>query len=191
MPPLAAEYAPWPTLPMSPAPDDVLTMRASTGSPALARAAPVLGRVPRHREVTLQVHADDRVPLFLARGEEHAVADEAGVVDEHVEPAERVDRGLHEALRACPVGDVVGVRDGLAAERVDLVDDVLRGPGARRRVPSRATPRSLTTTLAPSRAKRERVLAADPRPAPVMTTTRPRHSTVGTLPACSSGSRCS
>ena len=27
IPPLAAEYAPWPTLPMSPAPDDVLTMR--------------------------------------------------------------------------------------------------------------------------------------------------------------------
>ena len=27
MPALAAEYAPWPTLPMSPAPDDVLTMR--------------------------------------------------------------------------------------------------------------------------------------------------------------------
>ena len=94
----------------------------------LAARPPVLGRVPGHGEVALQVHADDRVPLFLARREQHAVAHEAGVVDEHVEAAERVDRGLHEPLRAVPVGDVVGVRDRLAAERVDLVDDVLRGP---------------------------------------------------------------
>ena len=38
MPPLAAEYALWPTLPWRPAPLVVLIMRASTGSPALVRA---------------------------------------------------------------------------------------------------------------------------------------------------------
>ena len=86
--------------------------------------------VARHREVAFEVHADYRIPLFFARGEEHAVADEARVVDQHVELTEGVDRGLHEAVRALPVGDVVGVRDGFAAERVDLVDDVLCGSGA-------------------------------------------------------------
>ena len=61
----------------------------------------------------------------------------------------------------------------------------------RHRVPSRATPRSLTTTFAPSRANASACSRPIPRPAPVMATTRPWHNTVGTLPACSSGSPCS
>ena len=183
MPPFAAEYAPCPTLPMRPAPDDVLTMRASTGSPAFDCAAPVLGRVAGRREVALQVHADDRVPLLFARREQHAVADEARVVDEHVEAAERVDRGLHEVTRAVPVGDVVGVRDGLAARGRDLVDDVLRRARCRRRVPSRATPRSFTTTLAPSAANASACSRPIPRPAPVTMTTRPPQSTAR-YPTC-------
>ena len=105
----------------------MLTILASTGSPAFDCAAPPLGRVTRGREVALEVHADHRVPLLLARREDHAVAQEAGVVDEHVEAAERVDRGVHQAAGALPVGDVVGVGDGLAARRDDLVDEELRG----------------------------------------------------------------
>ena len=59
---------------------------------------------------------------------EHPVAQEAGVVDEHVEPAERVDaRSATSRCGAVPVGDVVGVGDRLAAGRADLVDDLLRG----------------------------------------------------------------
>jgi hypothetical protein len=38
MPALAAAYAVWPTLPMSPAPELVLIKRASTDSPAFARS---------------------------------------------------------------------------------------------------------------------------------------------------------
>ena len=37
MAPLAAEYAAWAIDPIRPAPEDVLMMRASTGSPALDR----------------------------------------------------------------------------------------------------------------------------------------------------------
>ena len=55
-----------------------------------------------------------------------AVAQDAGVVDEHVQVAERVDRLLHEALRAVPVGDVLAVDDRLAAQRLDLVDHLHR-----------------------------------------------------------------
>ena len=114
---------------MSPAPDDVLTILASTGVARLRLRAPPLGRVTRGREVALEVHADHRVPLLLARREDHAVAQEAGVVHQHVEAAERVDRRVHQVAGAVPVGDVVGVRDRLAAGRDDLVDEKLRGRG--------------------------------------------------------------
>ena len=138
-------------------------MRASTARPDLRLRAPVLGRMAGRREVALQMDADDRVPLFLARREEHAVAHEAGVVDEHVEPAERVDRGLHERPRAAPVGDVARVCHGFAAERADLVDDLLRRSGVAARSIGRDTqvvdddPRTLT-------GERERMLPTDPAP---------------------------
>ena len=149
MPPLAAEYAPWPTLPINPAPDDVLMMRASTAAPAFDCAAPVLGRVPRRREVSLQVHADHRVPLLFARREQHAVADEARVVDEHVEAAERVDRGLHEP--AAPLQSAMSSVFATASPPAATISSTTScaGPGRRSPVPSRATPRSLTTTRAP------------------------------------------
>jgi hypothetical protein len=41
--------------------------------------------------VALEVDVDDRVPLGLVHVEAHLVAQDAGVVDEHVEPSERVD----------------------------------------------------------------------------------------------------
>ena len=43
--------------------------------------------------------------------------------------AERLDRSVDQALASLPVGHVVGVGDGLAAHRLDLVDDLL-GRGA-------------------------------------------------------------
>ena len=54
-----------------------------------------------------------------------AVAQDAGVVDEHVEVAERLDGRVHEALGAVPVGDVVEVGDGLAATGADLGRDLV------------------------------------------------------------------
>ena len=77
---------------------------------------------------------------------ERLVAQDAGVVDDDVDRAERVERGLHDGLAALGGGHAVGVGDGLAAEAVDLLDDLLR-PGPRRRPsPSTEPPRSLTTT---------------------------------------------
>ena len=63
--------------------------------------------------------------------DEHPVAEEAGVVDQHVEPAEGLDRRARQARGPVPVGDVVAVGDGLAAARADRVDDLAgrrRGP---------------------------------------------------------------
>ena len=56
---------------------------------------------------------------------EHAVAQDAGVVDQHVEVAEGLDRGVDQALRALPRRDVVAVGDGLAAHARDLLDHLL------------------------------------------------------------------
>jgi len=41
--------------------------------------------VPGDGEVSLEVDGDDGVPLFFAHVEDHAVAEDAGVVDEDVE----------------------------------------------------------------------------------------------------------
>ena len=55
----------------------------------LRLVAPVRGRVAVRREVPVQVHADHRVPLVVVGVDEHAVAQDARVVHDHVERAER------------------------------------------------------------------------------------------------------
>ena len=51
-----------------------------------------------------------------------------GVVHEHVEAAERVERGADDVLGAVELGDAVVVGDGLAAALRDDVDDLVGGP---------------------------------------------------------------
>ena len=105
----------------------MFTIRPATGCAGLGLLPPVRGGVLRGRERALEVHRDHRVPLGLFHVGEHAVAQDAGVVDERVEPAERVDRALDHAARAGEVGDVLAVGDGFAAHRLDLLDDFHRG----------------------------------------------------------------
>src|SRR5690606_30864827 len=69
----------------------------------------------------------DGVPLLLGHVREHAVTEDAGVVDEHVQAAERLDGLVHHALGTLPVADVVAVHDGLAAHAADLLDDLAGG----------------------------------------------------------------
>ena len=83
-----------------------------------------------------------------------------------------VDRLLDHALGALEVGDVVAVRDGLAADRLDLGDDLLR----RRRVGALAGERPAEVVDDDLRARarqRERVPRPIPRPAPVTIATFP------------------
>jgi hypothetical protein len=54
--------------------------------------APVDAGVARERERALQVDADDRVDVALVHVEDHPVAQDAGVVHDDVQRAERVDR---------------------------------------------------------------------------------------------------
>ena len=51
---------------------------------------------------------------------------DAGIVDQHVEPAPGRKGLLHHALAGTFGADVFVVRDGLAARRQDLVDDAVR-----------------------------------------------------------------
>jgi len=89
--------------------------------------------------VTLEVDLHDRVPLFLGHVEAHLVAEDPRVVDEDVEPAERLDRLVHHALGTAPAGAVVTVGDGLAAGGLDLLDDLLRRPSVAALAGARAT----------------------------------------------------
>ena len=79
--------------------------------------------------MTFQVHVHHRVEGRLVHLEAHRVADDAGVVDEDVEPTPFVDRLRDEAARAVERRDVVTVRDGGTAGGDDLVDDRLRRAG--------------------------------------------------------------
>ena len=88
---------------------------------------PVHARELGRREVPLAVDGDDRVPLGLFHVEGHAVAEDPGVVDEDVQIAERLDGLIDHVLGALEVCDVVEVRRGFAAHRLDLVDDLRRG----------------------------------------------------------------
>ena len=101
----------------------------------LRPVTPVGGGEVRRAGGALQVHLDDGVPLGLAHVGQHAVAQDAGVVDQHVEAAVGVDGLGDDALGAAPVADVVGVGHRLAAGGDDLVDDLLRP--VRRRSPCR------------------------------------------------------
>ena len=75
----------------------------------------------------------DRVPLIGLGGHEHAVAHDAGVVDERVEATEGVDRSGDQRLCTVPIGDIVGARHRPATGGDDLVDHLLgrRGAGVR------------------------------------------------------------
>ena len=71
------------------------------------------------------MHVDDRVPFLLGHVGQHAVAQDAGVVDDDVQIAERLDRRVDQALRALPRRHTVAVGDCLAAHALDLLHDLL------------------------------------------------------------------
>ena len=74
------------------------------------------------------MHLHDRVEVFGRHREHHLVAQDAGVVHEDVEAAERVERGADDVLGALEVGDAVVVGDRLAAALRDDVDYFVGGP---------------------------------------------------------------
>ncbi len=74
---------------------------------------------PRHPDQAAHVRLQHDLLVGLGRVVERVAAErEAGVVDEHVDAAELLDRGRDEALGRGRIGDVELERD----VRIDLVD---------------------------------------------------------------------
>ena len=88
--------------------------------------------------MALEVHGGDGVELLFAGVGEHPVADDARVVHQNVEAAERVDCGLDETLGLRPVRDVGSTGDGFATGGGDLVDHALGCTAAARGRPVEA-----------------------------------------------------
>ncbi len=86
----------------------------------VAHAARHVPRGVRHAESAEHVHAVDEIPIFRRDFLERRVAEDARVVDDDVDLAERVHRGLDD-LAAVLDGVVVG--DRFAARVFDLFDD--------------------------------------------------------------------
>jgi hypothetical protein len=119
--------------------------------------------VSRDREVALEVDGDHGIPLVLGHVHEHPVAEDSGVVDEDVEPAELVDRLPHEALRPGEAGDVLAIRRRLAARGADLLHDLLRGARVRS-LAGEPGAEVVDHELRSGPGEGERVRAADPAP---------------------------
>ena len=74
------------------------------------------------------MHPDDGVPVLIGKVDQHAVAQDAGIVDESVEAAELVEGGLHQSLRPIRARDVVPVGHRPTPEGADLFDHFLGRP---------------------------------------------------------------
>ena len=96
---------------------------------AFASLAPVDGSELRGVEGALGMDVHDRVPLFFGHVEDHAVAEVTGDVDEDIEAAELVQCGADDVFGGVVACHAVGVGDGLAAGRLDFIDDGLGRAG--------------------------------------------------------------
>src|SRR5690606_39509389 len=72
-----------------------------------------------------QVHAQHGVPVVVGEVEQNLVADEAGVVDHHVQTTEVFDRRRQQCVGRPTFADVPGHGDGLAAAFLDGVHRVV------------------------------------------------------------------
>ena len=83
--------------------------------------------VSHHVERPVQVDANHGVPLFLAHVEDHAVAEDAGGVDQDVEPTELFDCSADDPGRRTELRDGVVDCDSPASILLDLADDKVGG----------------------------------------------------------------
>jgi len=77
-------------------------------------------------ERATEMRGDDRVEVVGRQVGERRVAQLTGVVHDHVDPTEPVDRRIDDGAAARGVGDRVRVGVGGAALRFDLVRDAFR-----------------------------------------------------------------
>ena len=107
--------------------DVVLMSRASTGWPALLCSRQYRGRVVGGCEGAFEVDVDDGVPLALLHVDEHAIAQDPRVVDEHIEASIGVDRLADHPACGFEVAHVRTVRHRLTPLVANLGDDGISG----------------------------------------------------------------
>src|SRR5260370_11474118 len=73
----------------------------------------------------LQVHSDHVVPFLLGHVEDHAIAQDAGDVDEDVEFAELLNSLIHQALAAFDGCYIHMIGDRVAATGFDFLGDIV------------------------------------------------------------------
>src|SRR4029078_8258840 len=91
---------------------------------------------------------------------QHAIAQDAGVVDDSVQISEVLDGSVYQSLGTLPRPDAVAVGDGLAAHPLDLLDSLL----GRAEVATRAVdlgPQVVDDDLGAVCSKAQSVLASD------------------------------
>lgn len=123
-------------------------------------------------ERAAQVHVEHRIEVFTRHFGKRGAPHVAGVVDQHVDPAERRFRGFDDRRAALGRGHRCRAGDGGTASSDDLVDDGGGGAGIGSGA-SRFAADVVDDDVRPARGQQQCVLAARPRPAPVMTATRP------------------
>src|SRR5450756_2724784 len=91
--------------------------------------AEISGGGPADVERAVQVHVDHGAPFLRVHFEKHAIAQDAGVVDDAVDAAEVVDGGLDDGVGAHPGSHAVGIGHRLTALGTDFVHHFLRRAG--------------------------------------------------------------
>ena len=122
----------WPKLPYRPA------WRAGIHDPSVALRPHGFQGCLGHQERALEMHGQHGVEILGRELGQRLVAQDPGIVDQDVDPAEAVQRGLHHSGRALGRRDRVAVRYSLSARRGDLT----RGAPSRAAVGAAAGDRS-------------------------------------------------
>ena len=130
-------------------------------------AALLLAEMPcggvRDVEAAEQMHLDDELEVDHAHAVENAVAQDAGIVDHAVDPAECIERGLDDVRGGPRLGDAVEIGDRLAAVVADFVDHFL-GRRRARALTFRAAAEVVDHNLGAFARRQQRDLAADAAP---------------------------
>src|SRR5437588_5496066 len=77
-------------------------------------------------EGALQVHGDDCVPFLLAHVEDHAVAQNAGRIDDDINAAQLAHGTVNHGAHSFMISHAAVVGDGAAAARCDIIYNALR-----------------------------------------------------------------
>ena len=135
-------------------------VRGGVEDPAVALLAHLDPRRAGHVERPPQVDVDDGVEQLRRHVVERLVAQDAGVVDDDVDPSEGVDGRLDDGLATLGRGHAAGVGDRDAAEVVDLLGGGLGRPLAAALAADRRA-QVVDDDLGAARRQQERVLAAE------------------------------